>query len=106
VAESSDTTVVPMRIGYRPGKAKNCDNGFAQGAEQIDQGHFNRVCLLPAPIAEAEFERRFRMPRSLYEVLREGLLETDGYFLQIQDALAKLGSSTDQMVVCAMRQLA
>jgi hypothetical protein len=52
--------------------------------------------MLPAPIAEAEFERRFRMPRSVYEVLREGLLETDGYVLQKKDALGKLGASTDQ----------
>jgi hypothetical protein len=27
------------------------------------------------------------MPRSVYEVLREGILETYGYFLQIQNAL-------------------
>jgi hypothetical protein len=70
-----------MRGGSRPGKAKNRDNDIAQGAEQIDWDFFNTVCLLPAPIAEAEFERRFRMPRSVYEVLREGLLETDEYFL-------------------------
>jgi hypothetical protein len=36
------------------------------------------------------------MSRSVYEVLREGLLETDGYFLQKKDALGKLGASTDQ----------
>jgi hypothetical protein len=39
-------------------------------------------------------------------VLREGLLETDGYFLQNQDALGKLGASTDQKMVCALRLLA
>jgi hypothetical protein len=54
-----------MRGGSRPGKAKNRDNGIAQGAEQIDRGYFNTVCLLPAPISEAELERRFRTPRSV-----------------------------------------
>jgi hypothetical protein len=73
VAEASHTPVVPMRGGSRPGKAKNCGNGIAQGAEQVR---------------------------------REGLLESDGYLLQNQDALAKLGASTDQIVVCALRQLA
>jgi hypothetical protein len=82
VAEASDTPVVSMRGGSRPGKAKNRDNGIVQGAEQIDQDYFNRVCLLPAPNAETVFERRLIMPRSVYEVLREGLVETDGYFLQ------------------------
>jgi hypothetical protein len=45
------------------------------------------------------------MPRSVFEVLREGLLETDWYFLQNQVALGKLGASTDQKMVCALRQL-
>jgi hypothetical protein len=65
VAEASDTPVVSMRGGSRPGKAKNRDNGIAQGAEQIDRGYFNTVCLLPAPISEAELKRRFRTPRSV-----------------------------------------
>jgi hypothetical protein len=73
---------------------------------QIGRDYFNRVCLLPAPITEAEFERRFRMPRSVYELLREGLLETDEYFIQKQDAVGKLGASTDQKMVCALPQLA
>jgi hypothetical protein len=63
-------------------KATNRDNGIAQGAVQIDRDYFNKVCLLHAPIAEAEFESRFRMPRSVYELIHDGLLETDGYFLQ------------------------
>jgi hypothetical protein len=45
------------------------------------------------------------MPRSVYEVLSEGLLEIDEYFLQKQDALGKLGASTDQKMVCELRQL-
>jgi hypothetical protein len=48
-----------MRGGSRPGKAKNRENGITQKAELIDQDYFNRVCLLPAPISDEEFERRF-----------------------------------------------
>jgi hypothetical protein len=106
VAEASATPIVRMRGVSRPGKAQNRDNGIAQGAVQIDRDYFNRAGLIPAPIAEAEFERRFRMPRSVYELLREGVLATDGYFLQKQDAIGKLGASTDQKMVCALRQLA
>jgi hypothetical protein len=80
VAEASDTPVVSMCGRSRLGKAKNRDNGIAQGVEQIDRDYFNRVCLLPAPNAETEFEPSLRMPRRVYEVLREGLLETGGTF--------------------------
>jgi Plant transposon protein len=106
VAKASDTPVVRMRGGSRLGKAKNRYNFMAQGAMQIDRDYFSRVYLLPSPIEEAEFDRRFRMPRSVYELLREGLLETDEYFLQKQDAVGKLGASTDQKMVCALHQLA
>jgi hypothetical protein len=95
-----------MRGESRAGKTKNRDNGIAQGAEQIDRDCFKIVCLLPAPIVEAELERRFRMPRCVYMVLRESVLETDRYFLQKRDTLGKLGASTDQKMVCASHQLA
>jgi hypothetical protein len=92
--------------GSLPGKAKNHDNGIAQGAEQIDRDYFNRVCLLLAPISETEFECILRMPRSVYEVLREILLESDEYSLQNQVALGKLSASSDQKMVGTLRQLA
>jgi Plant transposon protein len=106
VAAGSSGRVVPTRGGSRPGKAGNRDTGIEQGAKQIDRDYFNRFSRLPAPIAEADFERRFRMPRSVYELLREGLLETDRYFIQKRDAVGKIGASTDQKMVCALRQLA
>jgi hypothetical protein len=59
VAEESDTPVMSMRGGSRPGKAKYRENGITQKAELIDQDYFNRVCLLPAPISKEECERRF-----------------------------------------------
>jgi hypothetical protein len=42
VSEASDTPVVRMRGGSRPGKAKNRDNGMAQGAMQIDRDYSPR----------------------------------------------------------------
>jgi hypothetical protein len=46
------------------------------------------------------------MPRSVYAVLRDGVLDTDRYFIQKRDAAGKLGAFTDQKLVCALRQLA
>jgi hypothetical protein len=79
---------------------------MARGEVKIDRDCFNRHCLLPAPIAEVEFERRFRMSRSVYEQQRKVLQETDGYFLQKQDSLGKLGASTDKKMVCDLHQQA
>jgi Plant transposon protein len=105
-AEASDTIDARRRGGSLPGKAKNRDNGIAEGAERIDRDYFNRGGLDSAPLAESEFERRLRMPRCVYEMLRKGVLETDDYFLQKNDALGRPGASTDQKMVCALRQLA
>jgi hypothetical protein len=46
------------------------------------------------------------MPLSVYEELRDSVLETDRYFTQKRDAVGKLGASTNQKTVCALRQLA
>jgi hypothetical protein len=72
-AKASDILFVLMCGSSLPGKARNREKGILQGAEQIDRDYFNRFCLLPAPILEAEFEQRFRMPRSGYEVLRDSV---------------------------------
>jgi hypothetical protein len=62
-----------MRGGSRPGKEKNRDKSIAQGAEQIDRDYFNRVCMLPTPIAKAEFERRFRISPTLRQNIARSL---------------------------------
>jgi hypothetical protein len=105
-AKASDIVYMPMCGSSLPGKAKNRDKGILQGTEQIYPDCFNRSCLLSAPISEAEYERRFRMPRSVYEALRDGVLEPDRYFMQKRDAAGTLGAPTNQTLVCALRQLA
>jgi hypothetical protein len=79
-AEASAERFVKIQGGSFPGRARNGERRIGQGAAQIDMDYSNRLCLLPAPIAEAEFERRFRMPPSVYELLREGILGEDIYF--------------------------
>jgi hypothetical protein len=40
-----------------------------------------------------EFERRYRMPRSLYEKVRAGVLEVDAHLSQRPDAAGVIGAS-------------
>jgi hypothetical protein len=75
--EASVTLDAPRRGGSLHGKAKSRDNGIA--AERIDRDYFNKGGLDSAPLAESEIERRYRMPRSVYEMLREVILKTYGF---------------------------
>jgi hypothetical protein len=64
------------RGGSRPGKKSNRDIGRDDGAKRIDRDYFCRRSensgLTPV-FTEAEFERRYRIPRDVNERLREGL---------------------------------
>jgi hypothetical protein len=68
--------------GSVPERAPNRDRALLQGAIDLDKDYFNRLNLVTVPRLEPEFERRYRMPRNLYEKLRAGVLEVDAYFTQ------------------------
>jgi hypothetical protein len=98
------------RGGSRPGKKSNRDIGRDDGAKRIDRDYFCRrsenLGLTPV-FTEAEFERRYRIPRDVYERLREGLMEwNENYFTERPDYCGKNSASTDQKLWSAMRQLA
>jgi hypothetical protein len=103
---SDDSSDAPRRGGSVPGRAPNRDRALLQGAIEIDKDYFNRLNLVTVPRLEPEFERRYRMPRSLYEKVRAGVLEVDPYFSRRPDAAGVMGASTDQKITAAMRQLA
>jgi hypothetical protein len=53
--------------GSRPGRRRNRDVGREQAGRQLDADYFARCENVDAPVfSEVEFERRFRMPRSVY----------------------------------------
>jgi hypothetical protein len=103
---SDASSYTPRRGGSVPGRAPNRDRALLQGAIDLDKGYFNRLNLVTVPRLEPEFERRYRMPRNLYEKVRAGVLEVDAYFTQRPDAAGVMGASTDQKITAAMRQLA
>jgi hypothetical protein len=65
--------------GSLKGRIPNRDIGRAAGEIQIHRDYFSR---LPAhagftPTFDREFIRRYRIPRTVYERFRDGLLEMD-----------------------------
>jgi hypothetical protein len=106
VGISDDSSDASRRGGSVPGRAPNRDRALLQGAIEIDKDYFNRLNLVTVPRLEPEFERRYRMPRSMYEKVRVGVLEVDPYFSRRPDAAGVMGASTDQKITAAMRQLA
>jgi hypothetical protein len=90
--------------GSRQGRATNRDIGRTSASIRLDSDYFCRDGGLPVFTGEM-FERRHRMPRLVYEIIREGMLPEDSYFEQKFDAAGAAGASTDQQVTAAMRQL-
>jgi hypothetical protein len=80
--------------GSRIGKAPNQNLGRREGAEKIYRDYFSRGGGSPV-FTELEFERRYRMPRETYELIRKTVLLEDPYFEQKPNAIGTLGASTD-----------
>jgi hypothetical protein len=65
--------------GSLKGRMPNRDIGRAAGAIKIDRDSFLRLPTHASftPTFDHEFERRYRIPRTVYERVRDGLLEID-----------------------------
>lgn len=88
--------------GSRPGKAANIDRDIASGAERVFNDYFADEPVFNDRI----FRRRFRMMRPLFLRIVEGIRQHDAFFEQKLDALGKMGHSTLQKAVAAIRILA
>jgi hypothetical protein len=75
--------------GPKPGKRGKRNIGRQDGARQIDRDYFCRKpehVSMTLTFSEEEFERRYRIPRDVYEVIREGVLGwEDNYFIEKRD---------------------
>jgi hypothetical protein len=89
--------------GSRVGKAPNRNIGRHAAARSLDKDYFQREGGTPR-LVKSEFERRFRMPRCIYENLRDAAL-FDPYVQVIRDAAGVQGATTDQKIVTALCQL-
>ncbi|KAH9106617.1 hypothetical protein LEN26_001513 [Aphanomyces euteiches] len=89
------------RGGSRSGRRANIDRDLVGGSCRIMNDYFNNDCTY----GERLFRRRFRMKRSLFQRIIEGILDEDAYFEQKYDALLQPGLSTVQKAVAAIRIL-
>ncbi|PXF40873.1 hypothetical protein BWQ96_09418 [Gracilariopsis chorda] len=93
------------RGGSRKGKKAYRDIQRSQAALRIDNDYFCRYSADVPIFSEAEFGRRYRMPREVYEMLLAGVCAVDPYFIQKPDAFLRDGASTDQKLSAGLRQL-
>jgi Plant transposon protein len=88
--------------GSTRSNAPNRQIGRKLGSQRIQADYFS---ITQRVFSEAEFERRFRVPMAVWEVLKEGVLRADRYFYQRKDAAGVLGARTYQKMGAAVRQL-
>ncbi|KAH9109086.1 hypothetical protein LEN26_000414 [Aphanomyces euteiches] len=95
------TRTSPMAV-TRHFKAPNIDRDFQSGHDRIQRDYFDENATYPPRM----FERRFRMSRSLFVRIMDGVIASDTYFQRRRDATGKLGLSGLQKITCAIRILA
>jgi hypothetical protein len=92
----------PKWGGSRPGKAPNKNRDFKAAHANLKKHYFNGV---DSVYDETDFERRFRMPRSVFMRLHDQLTGMDP-FVDKADALDKSGVAPLVRMVAALRMLA
>jgi len=91
--------------GSTVGRRGNREIGRSQGSTCLDADYFCRNSPEPPVFCVQEFERRFAVTRTIYELIRSTLCETDAYFRMKPDACGRMGASTDQKICAALLQL-
>jgi hypothetical protein len=101
----SNRTRSGTRGGSTPGKAGNRERSRVEGAARIDADYFRRGDTAErAPIFnEREFERRWAVPRAVYEVVREGVLAFSNFFQEKVDYCYALLRMRPLSISCAER---
>lgn len=102
--------------GSLPGRAPKVEKDFAAGHQRIMLDYFwpvnqlrNDGSGLTGPVyPECRFERRFRMPRNVFDLIFERTVINSAYLRAglRPNCTGKLGASPLQKTVAAMRQLA
>jgi len=90
--------------GSRRGRRQNKLRDFRSGVHDIMRDHFG-VHGLPPIYDEADFDRRFRMPRVLFQRIYDDA-EDDPFFQQRIKATGQLQAHPLQKIVGALRVLA
>ncbi|PXF42053.1 hypothetical protein BWQ96_08221 [Gracilariopsis chorda] len=90
-----------QRGGFQLGKKPNA----TIERQRIDKHYFRQSNSVLPMFSEAVFERRYKMPRTVYKKLSSAVCKADDYFFQTQDALGILGVTADQKITAALLQL-
>lgn len=77
------------RTGSRPGRAANLDLHVQRASELLDADFFCRLQAGTPAFSDKEFERLFRMPKSVYEKVMETVLEGDSFFIKTETLQTK-----------------
>ncbi|KAH9132436.1 hypothetical protein AeRB84_021194 [Aphanomyces euteiches] len=94
------TRTSPMAV-TRHFKAPNIDRDFQSDHDRIQRDYFDENVTYPPRL----FERRFRMSRSLFVRIMDGVIASDTYFQRRRDATGRLGLSGLQKITCAIQIL-
>jgi hypothetical protein len=103
VLESSDEDEEETQWGgSRPGKAPNKTRDFVRAYERLVSQYFQGVESI---YDEGDFERRFRMPRSIFNRIADAIFGEESFVLR-QDALGKNGIHPLVRLTACLRLLA
>lgn len=114
MAQIAVATLETTRGGSRPGKSRNVERNHAQAHLHYTTKYFWPSDLLRPGTnsfgpeqSESAFERRFRMPRNIFNKVMETCLAHSPYIIQglKPDCTGKMGISPLMKVICALRTL-
>lgn len=91
--------------GSSAGRTGNRDIQRQEAAVRIDRDYLAWNTTSDPIFSKMEFTTRYSMSRELYETIREDVCSVDPYFVQSFDAASVAGSTTDQKLTSAFRQI-
>ncbi|XP_024178361.1 uncharacterized protein LOC112184335 [Rosa chinensis] len=92
----------PRECGSRPGRDPNVER------DREVRGHFLlKDYFVERPVyGEADFRRRYRMQKHVFQCIMEDLCNFDSFWGQKEDAIGKMGFLPEQKMTSALRMLA
>lgn len=103
--QSSSDTASKYRDGSTPGRSGNRNLNVLEKCVQLDKDLFCRYRSGSPLFTESEFERTYRMPRTIYEKIRQDMITEYKFFRQNTDAAGRKGGSTDLKLFAAYQMI-
>jgi hypothetical protein len=104
ILEDSDESERERGTGLRPGKAKNKARNFKGAYERLFQNYF---LMDPPPVYnETDFERRFHMPRAVFNMIKEKFIGKGLFREKVENFYGKKGIHPLVCLTACIRRLA